>query len=160
MQPSLRIDFRKLIEKYGEAISDLRTFSRFMSQKESYTILYKITKYYPDLVRKTYPWWIRVNSIPPKMIPDYDYGNAIIKNYERHKYKTGHHSKLRELYWCKSKCCSKSPSLNPFEDINYANALGYLPDKSIKISIVGKEEDEDEQEDTDETNKYCNCLYC
>ena len=130
IQPCLRKDFKELQKKYEEPINQLRTVSRFISQKERFRTLYKITKYYPDLVRKISPWWKRSKRWGGAMVPDYHYGNAIIKNYEKHKYKAGYGSKIIDCFWCKSKCCETKKGKNPFEDYQYASDLGYGKNQS------------------------------
>ena len=141
LQPKLRDDFMDIKKKYQEQINHLRTFSRLISQKERYKTLYKITKYYPDLVRYTSPWWKKneYSWDKNKSVPNYDYGNAIIINYERNKYKNGYSSKFLNCFWCKSKCCMKEKyrySKNPFDNKQYAEKLGYKRKKRRSITNV------------------------
>lgn len=95
--------YNENIDKYKE----LSCFNQFITPRELNYVLYTITKYYPTLIGKSWPWYNKQEK------PNIKFGHDIIKSYEYTNYTTGF-SKLFYCYYCRSRCCYTLDDGNPF----------------------------------------------
>ena len=120
-------DFKKICSIYGAKVTKLREITRFISPKECRYTLYKITKYYPDTVYRTFPWYIRSLEDGDFHLPNINFGAKIIKNYEAHNIP----------WYQKIFCCTwRKEARNPFLNINEVER-NILIEKTLK-NIVDK----------------------
>ena len=95
--------YNENIDKYKE----LSCFNHLITPRELNYVLYTITKYYPNLTGKSWPWYDMDEN------PNIKFGHDIIKSYEYTNYTTGFR-KFIYCYYCRSKCCYNFDDGNPF----------------------------------------------
>ena len=102
-----RISYSNFEEKYQDTIFDLIADPPDYSPYEYKKSIYKLTKYYPELLVDKFPWY----NIPEKTKSSF--GKTITDTYKDLKYYTCL-SKLTSLYFCKCKCCCRK-NVNQFD---------------------------------------------
>lgn len=102
-----RMSYSNFEEKYQDTIFDLISDPPDFSPYEYKKSLYKLTKYYPELLTDKYPWY----NLPEKTKSSF--GKTITDTYKELKYYTCL-SKLTSLYFCKCKCCCRK-NVNQFD---------------------------------------------
>ena len=78
------MEYSSFIDKYKEQITPLFSFPP-ISPMEFKKTVYKLTKYHPELIRKTFPGLKKLN----RKIEYYemtDWGEKILKSYNQQKY--------------------------------------------------------------------------
>jgi len=121
-----RINYSDYEKKYKALIIDLLSNVPSYSPVEYKKILYKITKYYPELVERRYPWY--ENEIVNDKNKMRDFGKIITNTYKSLKYYTTC-SKIFSLYYCKFKCCNKNPNI--FRDPTKVNDVNDVNDVNV-----------------------------
>lgn len=127
-----RPSFGQFIEVYEPQIQRLLADSPPLSPEELKTSVWKLTKYYPELVKNTYPWYEKG--------PDGEYevthwGKDILRTYDAVYYNSCW-KKIVKFYYCKSKCCRKRANIAEIYEPRERQQLGcgLFPDSSLRNS--------------------------
>ena len=85
-KPWNRMKYSIFIDKYKEQITALFSFPPPISPVEFKKTVYKLTKYHPELIRETYPWFRKVTVGKLEYYEMTDWGKNILDSYYEYKY--------------------------------------------------------------------------
>jgi hypothetical protein len=102
-----RLDYVQFYNDNIEKYKELACYNQYITPREVNFVLYKVTKFYPTLIGKSWPWYVNDK-------PNIKFGHDIIKSYEYTYFSGTFLSKLLYCFYCKSKCCWIIDDGNPF----------------------------------------------
>lgn len=102
-----RLEYTKFLEIYEPQTTRLLADPPPMSPEELKGAVWKLTKFYPELVKDTYPWYEK-DEIGEYIVTHW--GQDILRTYDAVYYKTCVR-KVCGLYYCKCKCCRRKPNI-------------------------------------------------
>ena len=131
-KPWNRMEYDSFLDKYKEQITALFSFPPPISPIEFKKTVYKLTKYHPELIKETFPWFRKVKVGKLEYFEMTDWGKNILDSYYEYKY-----SKCYKRLFC---CICKNPHVNSkFYNPNQYNfeLLKFLSEeKEFKKSIA------------------------
>jgi len=86
--PDDRIPWKEFLERYRDKMNEFESSAPLISPENWKETNYTLTKYYPELVKDTYPW----NE-------DKSWGDNILKTYKKVKYRSVY-NKICYCYYC------------------------------------------------------------
>jgi len=95
-----RIPYDKFSEAYEDKITSLVAENPPMSPQEFKTTVWQLTKFYPELVRDTYPWYYKDKEGKHVMT---EWGSTILDTYEA-VYYSAWWRRICSCYYCMCKC--------------------------------------------------------
>jgi len=101
--PYDRLEYTTFIEKFEPQVINILSDSPPMSPEEFKMAVWKLTKYYPELVKDIYPWY---QKDPTGKYHKTTWGRDILSTYEA-VYYTKEWRRLLEFYYCRCKCCRR-----------------------------------------------------
>ena len=101
--PSDRVKYNDFIENYHEKTINILSRVPPMSPEEYKRTVYKLTKYYPELLENTWPWFNRIKINNQYKYKLSNFGPDILLTYDFVKYHSLS-SKLLYCYYCRCKC--------------------------------------------------------
>ena len=127
-----RIPYDKFSEAYEDKITSLVAENPPMSPQEFKTTVWQLTKFYPELVKDTYPWYYKDKEGKHVMT---EWGSTILDTYEA-VYYSAWWRRICSCYYCMCKCwdcknCSCKETDNyirsVYETENNNNEIRSLP---------------------------------
>lgn len=103
-----RISYDGFLELYEPQIVQLLSEAPPMSPEEYKAAVWKLTKYYPEIVKNKYPWYKRLDNGNYVVT---DWGLDVLRTYDAVHYNTCFR-KIMGCYFCKCKCCKKTESIS------------------------------------------------
>lgn len=103
-KPWNRMEYDSFLDKYKEQITALFSFPPPISPIEFKKTVYKLTKYHPELINETFPWYRKVKVGKLEYFEMTDWGKNILDSYYEYKY-----SKCYKRFFC---CICKNPHKN------------------------------------------------
>jgi hypothetical protein len=85
-KPWNRMEYSIFIDKYKEQITALFSFPPPISPMEFKKTVYKLTKYHPELIKETFPWFRKVTVGKLEYFEMTDWGKNILDSYYQYKY--------------------------------------------------------------------------
>jgi len=95
-----RMSFDEFTKTYEQQITNLLSSPPPMSPQEFKTTVWQLTKFYPELVKNTYPWYDRDEKGKYAMT---DWGATILSTYEAVYYSVWYR-RLFSWYYCTCRC--------------------------------------------------------
>ena len=102
-----RVPYTKFTELYEGEVTRMLAAPPPMSPEELKTAVWKLTKFYPELVKDTYPWY-KKDELGEYIVTTW--GQDILRTYEA-VYYNSYSRKLLGCYYCKCKCCRRKPNI-------------------------------------------------
>ena len=101
-----RLPYGTFMEKFEPQTLDILAQAPPMSPEEWKASVYRLTKYYPELVKDTYPWYTKIDGVYRLTV----FGRDILVTYHSVRY-SSFSKRLFSCYYCRSKCCRKEPRI-------------------------------------------------
>jgi hypothetical protein len=111
-KPWNRILYDNFIDKFKDTITSLFSYPPPISPLEFKNTVYKLTKFYPELIIDTYPWYIKDKIHETEFYKMTMWGQRVLESYYIHYYKN-FYKKIIYCYICRmgcSKCCRHKES--------------------------------------------------
>ena len=96
-----RVDYTKFMDTYESQIVQLLSSSPPMAPEEFKETIWRLTRFYPELVKNIYPWYERNDEGESVRT---EYGKHILLTYDAVYYESCL-TKICSCYYCKCKCC-------------------------------------------------------
>ena len=96
-----RTPYDKFMEVYEPQIVQMLSSSPPMAPEEFKTAVWQLTRFYPELVKDTYPWYDKDSKGNYVMT---DWGKDVLKSYEA-VYYSSLYRRIFSCYYCCCKCC-------------------------------------------------------
>lgn len=134
-----RIKYNEFIDRYQKELTDLRSSSPPMSPEEYKTTIYKLTRYYPELVSDMFPWYNKAEEFGIEYYKMTNYGKDILETYENNNFSCiSCCIRCYNCFFCNCNCVSRYQIKFRFpEDFNYKKIeeLRILSNRRKSISI-------------------------
>lgn len=137
-----RITYQEFIDRYQKQVTDLMASSPPMSPAEYKTTIYRLSRYYPELILDMYPWFVKSEEFGREYYKMTSYGKEILSTYD-----SSYNNWLTCcVYYCCNICCNKYSS--KFKEPNEYN---YAKIEELRKQVMRKKFVSD-------NNVFCNSL--
>jgi len=130
--PWERKPYEKFIEIYETEIVQLLASPPPMAPEEFKTAVWQLTRFYPELVKDTYPWYSKTEEGVYVMT---EWGENILKTYDA-VYYSSPCRKIFSCYYCTCKCFSSSLRCCCLEKSNYITNLYKVGSETAKAKSM------------------------
>ena len=130
--PWERKPYEKFIEIYETEIVQLLSSPPPMAPEEFKTAVWQLTRFYPELVKDTYPWYSKTDDGVYIMT---EWGENILKTYDA-VYYSSFCRKIFSCYYCTCKCFSSRLMCCCQEESNYITNLYKVGSETAKTKSM------------------------
>ena len=130
--PWERKPYEKFIEIYETEIVQLLSSPPPMAPEEFKTAVWQLTRFYPELVKDTYPWYSKTDDGIYSMT---EWGENILKTYSA-VYYSSTCRKIFSCYYCTCRCFSSNNMCCCQEESNYITNLYKVGSETAKAHTL------------------------
>ena len=144
-KPWNRVNYSSFIDKYSNETNALLSAPPPLSPLEFKNTVYNLTKYYPELIVNTFPWYIKKKFGNVEYFEMTDWGERILQSYNQFQYC---YCKTFHLCCFKSNCCLDNNNIFlRHKHYNECIIHTLVSEKNRKEKIAKRNINEDEDED-------------
>jgi hypothetical protein len=133
--PWERKPYEKFIEIYETEIVQLLSSPPPMAPEEFKTAVWQLTRFYPELVKDTYPWYTKTEDGVYVMT---EWGENILKTYDA-VYYSSFCRKIFSCYYCTCKCFSSRLRCCCRDESNYITNLYKVGSETAKAKSISNQ---------------------
>jgi len=152
-KPWNRMPHSAFIDKYQNETTALLAAPPPMSPYEFKSTVYQLTKYYPELIINTFPWYVKKKFGDIEYYEMTDWGEKILLSYNRYSCFGQYSKKCSCFYSCSNCCKDKSSVFYHYKQYNEC-ILHTLHSERVKKENIAKQaiDNEFSDSDSDRTN--------
>ena len=124
-----RIPYKEFIERYQKQVTDLMASSPPMSPAEYKTTIYRLSRYYPELILDMYPWFVKSEEFGREYYKMTYYGKEALETYDS----SYNNCFTCCFYYCCNVCCNRY-----YSKFKEPNEYNYAKIESLRKQVMRK----------------------